>query len=97
MAGAAGILRSSTASPFYVVVATSVGVSFVFLLMDLHSPLQIRYLLQLLPLLAIFAGKCLSDIMGLGRLGKFAGLLTLGYVMVAGADNMLFCLLERYY
>ena len=68
-----------------------------FFLLDLMTALDVRYVLQALPLLALFAGSFLSGAFQRKWSGRLAGTLALGYLMMVGAGNYLYCLLERYH
>lgn len=95
--GAVPILRRSSASPFHVTAAAWTVVAFLFLLLDLTTALEVRYLLQTLPLLALFAGNYLSGAFERGRAGKLAAIVALGYLAATGLLNLRECLLYRYH
>jgi hypothetical protein len=95
--GAVPILRRPRSSPFHAAAAAWLGVSGVFFLLDLTTALEVRYVLQVLPLLALFAGSFLSGAFRRKMSGRLAGGLALVYLTVAGLRNYAYCLLERYH
>ena len=99
LAGAMPILTKWQQSPFHAAVAAWLGVTAVFFFLDLTTAVEVRYILQVLPLLALFAGSFISG--GFQRKskwsGRLVGVVALGYLTVAGLGNYLYCLLERYH
>jgi hypothetical protein len=95
--GAIPILRKPSASSFHAAATAWIGVTVLFFLLDLTTALEVRYVLQALPLLAIFAGSFLSGALGRGKTGRLAAVLALGYLAVLGLVSYRYCLLERYH
>ncbi len=97
LAGAIPILAKSRQSPFHAATTAWLGVTAVFFLLDLTTALEVRYVLQALPLLALFAGRFISSAFQRKWSGRLAGVFGLGYLVVVGVGNYLYCLLERYH
>ena len=97
LAGAIPILAKSRQSPFHAAATAWFGVTAVFFLLDLTTALEVRYVLQALPLLALFAGRFVSVAFQRKWSGRLAGVFGLGYLVVVGIGNYLYCLLERYH
>jgi hypothetical protein len=95
--GALGLLARPAHSVFHSAIAAWVGVTAVFFVLDLTTALEVRYLLQIMPLLALFAGRYLSGSLERGGSGKWAALMVLGYLVVAGLWNIHDCMLYRYH
>ena len=77
--------------------AAWVAVTGVFFILDLTTALEVRYVLQILPLLALFAGRYLSGALDRGRIGKLAAYVILAYLAVMGLSNIHECILYRYH
>jgi hypothetical protein len=73
------------------------GVMALFFVVDLTTALEVRYVLQTVPLLALFAGSYLSTSWARGRFGKFAVAVVLIYLVGVGIANMHESLLYRYH
>jgi len=97
LGGAIPILAKSRQTPFHAATTAWLGVTAVFFLLDLTTALEVRYVLQALPLLALFAGRFISSAFQRKWSGRLAGVFALGYLAVVGVGNYLYCLLERYH
>ena len=97
LAGGIPILARWQRSPFHAAAAAWLLVTAVFFLLDLTTALEVRYVLQVLPLLALFAGSFLSGAFGRNWSGRVAGVVALGYLTVVGFGSYLYCLLDRYH
>ena len=95
--GAVPIVRKAGGSTFHAAAAACLGVPGVFFLLDLTTALEVRYVLQVLPLLALFAGGFLSEAFQRGGLGRVAGIAVAGYLAVIGLRDYSYCLIERYH
>jgi hypothetical protein len=95
--GGFALLRRPTHSAFHAAVAAWVVVTGVFFILDLTTALEVRYVLQILPLLALFAGRYLSGALDRGRIGKLAAFVMLAYLAVMGLSNIHECILYRYH
>ncbi len=73
------------------------GVSILFLGIDLASALEIRYALQALPLLALLGGVYLSRALDRGRVGMAAAWGAILYVGVMGVRTLHDVALVRYH
>ena len=97
LAGAIPIVAKWQQSPFHAAATAWLGVTAVFFFLDLTTALEVRYVLQVLPLLALFAGSFISGAFQRRWSGRLAGVVALGYLTVVGFGNYLYCLLERYH
>ena len=70
--GAVGLGRGFGASLFHTLAAIWFAVTLLFFGIDLFSALEIRYLLQALPILALFSGVYLSKALDRGPLSRIA-------------------------
>ena len=95
--GAVPIVRKSGDTVFHAVAAAWIGVTGFFFLLDLTTALEVRYVLQVLPLSALCAGSFLSGAFRRGRIGRFTAWLVVGYLSVTGLRSYAYCLLERYH
>jgi hypothetical protein len=95
--GALGLLLRPTHSVFHAAVAAWAGVTAIFFVLDLMTALEVRYLLQVLPLLALFAGRYLSGSFARGGSGGWAALVILFYLVVEGLSNVFDCMINRYH
>ena len=81
LVGAILMLRRPSASPLHAACLAWTAATLVFFLADLFTAVEVRYVLQAVPILAIFAGSCLSG--GVER-GKFGKLLTAAVLIYLG-------------
>lgn len=95
--GAIPIVRQAGRTPFHAAVTAWLGVTGVFFLLDLMTALEVRYVLQVLPLLALFVGSFLSAAFRRGIVGRVAAVAVTGYLAVMGMRSYAYCLLERYH
>jgi hypothetical protein len=95
--GAIPVLRKGARTPFHAVVVAWLGVTGVFFLLDLTTAIEVRYVLQVLPLLALFVGSFLSGALRRGVVGRVAASLAVTYLAVTGLQSYAYCLLERYH
>jgi hypothetical protein len=95
--GSLGLLLRPTRSVLNAAVAAWVGVTAIFFVLDLTTALEVRYLLQVLPLLALFAGRYLSGSFARGGSGWWAALVVLVYLGVTGLSNIFDCMVNRYH
>jgi hypothetical protein len=95
--GALGIVRRIDASPFHASAAAWTTVVVIFILLDLTTALEVRYLLQVSPILSLFAATYLASTFERGRIGKIAVLAALAYLVAVGLSNIHYCLLYRYH
>ena len=96
-AGAIPSLARWRQSPFHAAVTAWLGVTTVFFFLDLTTAVEVRYVLQILPLLALFAGSFISRAFQKKWSGRLVGVVAFVYLTVAGLGNYLYCLLERYH
>lgn len=97
LGGAVTMLRRVGQSALKVAAAGWLAVTVLFFLLDLFTSVEVRYLLQATPLLALFAGVYLSGALDRGRLGRLAAWAVVAYLGVLGLLNYRECLLERYH
>ena len=71
--------------------------SALFFVIDVVSPLEIRYALQALPLLALLGGLYLASAFDRGPLGKAAGAAAIVYIVVTGVTTLHEIVLTRYH
>jgi len=95
--GAVSVLREPWVSPLNSVSMAWVAVTVTFFALDLTTAVEVRYVLQVLPLLALFAGRALSEALDRGRVGRVAAVVLLGYLVVMGSANINNCILFRYH
>jgi hypothetical protein len=95
--GALGLLLRPTHSVLNAAVAAWAGVTAIFFVLDLTTALEVRYLLQILPLLALFAGRYLAGSFARGGSGRWAALVVLAYLVVTGLSNIFDCMVHRYH
>ncbi len=95
--GAIPIVRKAGSSAFHAAAGAWLGVTAVFLLLDLTTALEVRYVLQVLPLLALFVGSFLSGAFRRGIVDRVAAIAVSGYLAVMGLRSYAYCLLERYH
>lgn len=95
--GAIPVLRKGARTPFHAAVVAWLGVTGIFFLLDLTTALEVRYVLQVLPLLALFVGSFLSGAFQRGVVGRVAASLAIAYLTVVGLRSYAYCLLERYH
>lgn len=95
--GAVPLLRRALDMPVNAALAAWTVVSGLFLLADLLTSLEVRYLLQAIPLLSLFAGSYLSRAFARGRLGLLAASAALAYIAVGSLASYRECLLIRYH
>jgi hypothetical protein len=95
--GALGLLVRPTDSVFHSAVAAWTGVTAVFFVLDLTTALEVRYVLQALPLVALFGGRYLSGSLARGGSGKWAAVIILVYIAGVGFSNIYDCMLYRYH
>jgi hypothetical protein len=97
LVGALPLLRRPEKSPFHAAAVAWMGTAVLFFVLDLTTALEVRYVLQVLPLLALFAGSYLSGALERGRSGKVAAVVIFGYLAVTGLVNIHQCILYRYH
>jgi hypothetical protein len=95
--GAVSLLRRALESPLHGALAVWTVVSSLFLVADLFTSLELRYVLQAAPLLSLFAGSYLSQAFARGWLGRIAGLAACLYLASLGLASYRECLLLRYH
>ncbi|HXV60989.1 MAG TPA: hypothetical protein VEK15_09875, partial [Vicinamibacteria bacterium] len=95
--GAFPIVRRFRESPFHTAAASWLAVTGVFLVIELVTPIEIRYWLQALPILALLSGLYLSRALDRGRSGKVAAWAAIAYMCVIGLRNLHEVLLFRYH
>ncbi len=95
--GALSLAKRPFSSSFPRAAATWLGVTVVFAVIDTLSAIEIRYVLQALPLLALFAGAYLSKALERGWRGKTAALAAILSVVVLGFRTLYEVLLTRYH
>ena len=69
----------------------------VFLVVDVATPLQIRYWYQALPALALLSGGYLSAAFQRGRLGQLAGGAAVLYIAANGLSVLYESMVSRYH
>ncbi len=95
--GASRVIGKAKSNPLDATLAIWLGATAFFFVLDLTTPIGVRYALQALPLLALLAGRFLSGIMQKGKVGQIAALAALTYLCVIGLANLNDCLLARYH
>jgi hypothetical protein len=95
--GGVPILMRPLSSSFHAAATAWMGVMVLFFVLDLTTALEVRYVLQTVPLLALFAGSYLSSSWERGRFGKFAVAVVLVYLVGVGISHMHESLLYRYH
>jgi hypothetical protein len=95
--GSLSLVQSRRATTFRSAALVWLGVSFLFLGVDLASALEIRYALQALPLLALLGGLYLSSALDRGRVGKAAAWAAIFYIGVMGIRTLHDVALVRYH
>jgi hypothetical protein len=95
--GALSVLRQPEASPLHALSLVWVAVTLAFFGLDLTTAVEVRYVLQILPLLALFAGRYISEAFDRGRKGRIVAVVLLGYIVWVGTANLYNCLLFRYH
>jgi hypothetical protein len=97
LVGGLPILRRPTASPLHAAALVWFGAAVLFFALDLTTALEVRYLLQVLPLLSLFAANYLTGAIDRGRLGKAAATIIFAYLLYIGLTTAHACLLTRYH
>ena len=82
------LVKARHASTFRSAALVWLGVSILFLVIDLVSAVEIRYALQALPLLALLGGVYLSSSLDRGRLGMVAAWAAILYFGVMGVRTL---------
>ena len=95
--GAVPIVRKAGDTAFHATAVVWMGITGLFFLLDLTTALEVRYVLQVLPLSALCAGSFLSGAFRRGRIGRFTAWWVVGYLSVTGLRSYAYCLLERYH
>jgi len=95
--GALSLAKQPFSSSFRGAAATWLGVTVLFAIIDTLTAIEIRYVLQALPILALFAGAYLSKALERGWRGKTAALAAMLYVVVLGFRTLYEVLLTRYH
>jgi hypothetical protein len=95
--GAFSLVKTPHRTTFANLALVWLGVSVLFLVVDLVSALEIRYALQALPLLALLAGSYLSSAFGRGRLGSATAWAAILYIGVMGVRTLHDVALIRYH
>jgi len=95
--GSLSLVQSRPATTFRSAALVWLGVSILFLGIDLVSALEIRYALQALPLLALLGGLYLSSAFDRGRVGKAAAWAAILYIGVVGVRTLHDVALVRYH
>ena len=95
--GALSLAKRPFSSAFRGAAATWLGVTVVFAVIDTLSAIEIRYVLQALPLLALCAGAYLSKALERGWRGKTAALAATLYLVFLGFRTLYEVLLTRYH
>jgi len=86
--GSLSLIKARRATTFRSAALVWLGVSILFLGIDLVSAVEIRYALQALPLLALLGGVYLSSALARGRLGMAAAWAALLYIGVMGVRTL---------
>ena len=95
--GSAAFLRRPLDGPFQVCASAWLGVTAVFFVAELVSPVEIRYWLQALPLLALGSGLYLSRALGRGGMGRLAAIAAILYIAAIGLGELQEIALVRYH
>jgi len=95
--GVLSLIQTRHAPTFRGAALVWLGVTLVFVLVDLVSVVEIRYALQALPLLALLGGVYLSSALDRGRVGMAAAWGAILYLGVTGARTLHEVLLVRYH
>ena len=86
LVGAILILRSPSASPLHAACLAWTAATLLFFLADLFTAVELRYVLQVTPMMAIFAGSYLSGAVERGKFGKLATVVVLIYLGTVAVD-----------
>ena len=97
LVGAVPVLRKAGHTAFHACALAWLVVTAIFFLLDLTTALEVRYVLQVLPLLALFVGTFLSGAFRRGFVGRASAITVTVYLAVMGLRSYAFCLLERYH
>jgi hypothetical protein len=95
--GAVSLTGGRRGSAFRTPALVWLGVTLLFVAIDVVSALEIRYALQALPLLALFGGVYLSSAFDRGRLGAAAAWAAILYIGVVGVSTLHDVVLVRYH
>lgn len=95
--GAVPVLRKAGSGAFHAAAAGWLAVTGIFFVLDLTTALEVRYVLQVLPLLALFVGTFLSGAFRRGWVGRIAAVTVTGYLAVMGFKSYAYCLIDRYH
>ena len=95
--GSLSLVKAQPATTFRSAALVWLGVSILFLGIDLTSALEIRYALQALPLLALLGGVYLSSALDRGRVGIAAAWAAILYIGVMGVHTLHDVALVRYH
>jgi uncharacterized membrane protein len=95
--GGVQILRRPGRNLFHAAASVWVVVTVLFLILDLATPLEIRYLLQALPLLALMAASYLSQAWERGPIGKTVAVVAIAYLSSAGGVALYESMFVRYH
>ena len=95
--GSLSLVKARHATTFRSAALVWLGVSILFLGIDLASAVEIRYALQALPLLALVGGVYLSSAFDRGRLGMAAAWGAILYIGVMGVRTLHDVALVRYH
>ncbi|GMR21808.1 MAG: hypothetical protein BMS9Abin37_0125 [Acidobacteriota bacterium] len=95
--GSLSLVQSRQATTFRSAALVWLGVSILFLGIDLVSAFEIRYALQALPLLALLGGCYLSSALDRGRVGIAAAWAAILYIGVMGVRTLHDVALVRYH
>jgi len=97
LVGGISILRRPRSSVFHAAAAVWIAVTVVFFFLDLFTALEVRYLLQTVPLFAVFAGWCVSGALRRGRIGQAAAVAVMTYLAVSVLPLIYECMVYRYH
>ena len=86
LVGAILILRRPSASPLHAACLAWTAATLLFFLADLFTAVELRYVLQVTPMMAIFAGSYLSGAVERGKFGKLATVVVLIYLGTVAVD-----------
>jgi hypothetical protein len=95
--GALALVKRPFSSTYRGAAAIWLGVTVLFAVIDTLSAIEIRYVLQALPVLALFAGAYLSRALERGWRGKTAAIAAIVYIGVLGFRTIYEVLLTRYH
>lgn len=95
--GSVAFVRRPLETPFHMTASVWLGTTALFFFVGLVSPIEIRYWLQVLPLLALGSGLYLSRALDRGGVGRIAAIAATLYIAAMGLKELQEIALLRYH